>query len=645
LKSFQKIIKNKMSFKINSKQEYQEHSKNASTNPQSFWAEIARKFFWFKEWNQVLKFDFGEGRTSWFLGGKTNISVNCLDRHLEKKANDVAIIWEANNPSTPGKSITYQELSDQVCQFSNLLLANGIKAKDKVCIYMPMIPESVVAMLACARIGAVHCVVFAGFSASALRGRIEDSGSKMLITADYLHRGEKEINLLDIANEAIKGLEVVENIVIYQRSNEKPKSRKNTIIWQDEILKYSSKNKAEQMDSEDPLFILYTSGSTGKPKGVLHTTAGYMVYAAYSFANVFDYKDGDLFFCTADVGWITGHSYLTYGPLLNGSKILMFEGVPTYPSPSRFWQIIDKYKVNIFYTAPTAIRALMSQGDEFVNDFDLSSLKVLGTVGEPINQEAYNWYEAKIGKGKCPIVDTWWQTETGGIMISSLAGRTTSKPTFAGLPVPGIMPILLDEDGKEIKESNKVGNLCFKQPWPSIIRSIYGDHKKCFDTYFKRFNGYYFAGDGAFRDENGLFRIIGRVDDVINSSGHRLGTAEIENAINAHSKISESAVIGYPHDIKGEGVLAFVILKNDAGKLSEDSHKIVKKEILELVQKEISAIARPDKIYIVRDLPKTRSGKIMRRILKKIIAKEDLGDVSTLVNPEVADFLKIIIAE
>jgi acetyl-CoA synthetase len=624
-----------MSFRIKSTIDYQEQSKKAAADPQSFWADIARNFSWFKEWNQVLKFDFNQGRTSWFVGGKTNIASNCLDRHLEKKAGDVAIIWEANDPQTPSKSITYQELFEQVCQFSNLLLASGIKAGDRVCIYMPMIPESAVAMLACARIGAVHSVIFAGFSALALQGRIEDSGAKMLITADYLYRGDKTVKLLDIANEALQGANNVENVVVYKRSDEKPSCEKNLLIWQDEIGKFAKENKAAVIDSEDPLFILYTSGSTGKPKGVLHSTAGYMVYAAYSFANVFNYEQDDLFFCTADVGWITGHSYLVYGPLLNGAKIMMFEGVPTHPTPARFWQIIDKYKVNIFYTAPTALRALMHKGDEFVQGHDLSSLKTLGTVGEPINEEAWHWYDEKIGKGKCPIVDTWWQTETGGIMISSLSGKTSSKPAFAGLPLPGILPVLLDENAKEINKPNVVGNLCFKHPWPSIIRSIWGDHKKCFDTYFKRFAGYYFAGDGAFRDENGLFRIIGRVDDVINTAGHRLGTAEIENAINMHKLVSESAVIGYPHEIKGEGICAFVITKH-AG-------ENIKEEIVKMVEKQISAIAKPDKIYIVPDLPKARSGKIMRRVLKKLIAKEDLGDVSTLVNPDVVEKLKLII--
>ncbi|MES2677013.1 MAG: acetate--CoA ligase [Pseudomonadota bacterium] len=624
-----------MVFKINSIADYQEQSKKAAADPQSFWADIARNFVWFKQWNQILKFDFLEGKTSWFGGGKTNIAFNCLDRHLPKKANDVAIIWEANDPQTPSQSITYQELFEQVCQFSNVLLASGIKAGDVVCIYMPMIPQSVVAMLACARIGAIHSVVFAGFSALALRGRIEDSGAKMLITADYLYRGDKIVQLFEIVNEALQGCEKVENVVVYQRSNDKIDCNKNMLIWQDQVAKYNKENKAVSMDSEDPLFILYTSGSTGKPKGVMHSTAGYMVYAAYSFANVFDYQPNDLFFCTADIGWITGHSYLVYGPLLNGGKILMFEGVPTHPTPARFWQIIDKHKVNIFYTAPTAIRALMHKGDEFIQGFDLSSLKTLGTVGEPINDEAWNWYSTKIGKNKCPIVDTWWQTETGGIMISSLSGKTTSKPAFAGLPLPGILPILLDEDGREINKPNVVGNLCFKNPWPSIIRSIWGDHKKCFDTYFKRFSGYYFSGDGAFKDENGLFRIIGRVDDVINTSGHRLGTAEIENVINMHNLVSESAVIGYPHEIKGEGICAFVIVKNSDPKIPQ--------EILKLIEKQISAIAKPDKIYIVPDLPKTRSGKIMRRVLKKLIAHEDLGDISTLVNPDVVEKLKTII--
>ena len=625
-----------MNLKINSISQYQEQSKNAISSPQSFWAKIADNFVWQKKWNEVLRYDLSEAKFNWFGGGKLNITTNCLDRHLENKADDVAIIWEANNSDEPSKSITYLELFNQVGQFANLLLANNIKVGDRVCLYMPMIPEAVVAMLACARIGAIHSVVFAGFSATSLASRIKDCGAKMLITADYLYRGDKTIRLFDIANEAVQGCDAVENIVVHKRSEEKIKSTKRLIIWQDGIAKYGSNNKAVAMNSEDPLFILYTSGSTGKPKGIVHSVAGYMAYVAYSFVNVFDYKENDLFFCTADIGWITGHSYLVYGPLLNGGKILMFEGVPTYPTPSRFWQIIDKHKVNIFYTAPTAIRALMHKGDEFIQGFDLSSLKTLGTVGEPINEEAFNWYDQKIGKGRCDIVDTWWQTETGGIMISSLASLTKSKPSFAGLPLPGIVPVLLDDNGAEIIQENVVGNLCFKHPFPSIARSIFGDHKKYFETYFKRFSGYYFSGDGAFRDKDGLFRIIGRVDDVINTSGHRLGTAEIENAINMHQLVSESAVVGYPHNIKGEGICAFVIAKN--------LDKNIKDEILKLVEKQISAIAKPDKIYIVSDLPKTRSGKIMRRILKKIVVKdEDLGDISTLVNPDIITTLQKMI--
>lgn len=628
-----------MNYKINSVKDYKKQLTKSSQDPQAFWANVARNFHWMKEWNQVLKFNWNDGRTQWFEGGKTNIAFNCLDRHLETKANDVAIIWESNDPDAPNKSMTYQELFDEVCKFSNLLLAQGVKAGDPVCIYMPMIIESVIAMLSCARIGAVHSVVFAGFSAESLKGRIDDSGAKVLITADYLNRGDKKIKLLDIANQAAEASKSITKVVIYQRDEkEKINCAKDFVIWQEEIQKYSNKNKAAAINSEDPLLILYTSGSTGKPKGVMHTTAGYMIYTACSFANVFNYQPDDLFFCTADIGWITGHSYLVYGPLLNGGKILMFEGVPSYPTPSRFWQIIDKHKVNIFYTAPTAIRALMHKGDEYVLGFDLSSLKTLGTVGEPINEEAYKWYFEKIGKKKCPIVDTWWQTETGGIMISSLSGITQSNPSFAGTPLPGIIPILLDDQGHEITKPNIVGNLCLKHPWPSVIRSVWKDHKKCYDTYFKKFPGYYFSGDGAFRDENGLFRIIGRVDDVMNVSGHRLGTAEIENVINMHESVSESAVIGYPHEIKGEGICAFVIVKNLQ---NIDSEKIID-EISKLVEKEISAIAKPDKIYLVNDLPKTRSGKIMRRILKKIIIGKDLGDISTLVNPDVVKDLELV---
>jgi len=506
-----------------------------------------------------------------------------------------------------------------------------------------MIPQAVVAMLACARIGAVHCVVFAGFSAKSLAGRIQDSGAKILITADSLFRGDKKIDLFAIAKEAVAECVGVEEIILFERENGPRHEDGVTIkVWSKNIPdchpvfmagSIAAIHQAEICDAEDPLFILYTSGSTGKPKGILHSTGGYMTYAGYSFKNVFQCDENDIFFCSADVGWITGHSYLAYGPLLNGATILMFEGIPTYPTPARFWEVIEKHKVNIFYTAPTAIRALMQKGDSFVEGHDLSSLKTLGTVGEPINEEAWQWYHEKVGGKKCPIVDTWWQTETGGILISSLAGVTESKPAHAGLPLPGIVPSLFDDAGKEITEKNKVGNLCLRQPWPGMARSVWGDKEKFFKTYYEQFPGNYFAGDGAFVSEEGFYRIIGRTDDVIKVSGHRLGTAEIENAINSHAKVSESAVIGVPHEIKGEGIYAFVITKNSAQNLE--------KEIAEIIVKEIGAIARPEKIYLVSDLPKTRSGKIMRRVLKKIIAgEEDLGDVSTLVNPDVVEQLK-----
>jgi acetyl-CoA synthetase len=630
-----------MTFKIFSANQYQEEYQKSLQDPVSFWADIAQNFTWFKKWDEILDFDFKTAKIDWFKGGKLNITANCLDRHLANKSNEVAIIWEANESNQPNRLISYQELFDQTCQFANLLKAHNIVAKDRVAIYMPMIPEAIVAMLACARIGAIHMVVFAGFSAEALAGRIKDCQAKILITADYLYRGDKKIRLFDIAKEAIKKCDSLENIIIYQRvkdDEEQISVTNNLLIWQDEIKKYSNHIAPAILDAADPLFILYTSGSTGQPKGIMHVIAGYMVYAAYSFANVFNYHDSDLFFCTADIGWITGHSYSVYGPLLNGAKILMFEGIPTYPTPARFWEIIKKHQVNIFYTAPTAIRALMQKGDEFVTGHNLTSLKTLGTVGEPINQEAWYWYNDKIGQNRCAIVDTWWQTETGGIAISSLAHITKSKPSFAGLPLPGIAPILLDDHGAEIIESEVTGNLCFKHPWPGMLKTIWGNHQKCFDIYFKNFCGYYFSGDGAFKSKDGLFRIIGRVDDVINSSGHRLGTAEIENAINAHPDISESAVIGYDHPIKGEGICAFVITKKPNINL--------KKEILSLVTKQISAIARPDKIYITNDLPKTRSGKIMRRILKKIITNdENLGDISTLVNPEIVEQLTKLLKE
>ncbi len=662
-------------FHIKSKLDYDQQYQASITNPENFWKEIAGNFFWFKKPEKIIDCDLSKGDIKWFEDGVTNISYNCLDRHLEARGDKVAIVWEANDPKEKSLKITYKELHERVCQFANLLEAQGVVAGDRVCIYMPMIVEAVVAMLACARIGAVHCVVFAGFSAAALAGRIKDSQAKVVVTADLLFRGEKEVDLVAIVEEAVVGCEEVEKIIVYLRQggprhkdgvtnlvsmspivNMSPRRMTGstaTTIWQDEIAKYSNQHQAKPMPAESPLFTLYTSGSTGKPKGVLHTTGGYMTYAGYSFQNVFQYRENEIFFCSADIGWITGHSYLVYGPLLNGATILMFEGIPTYPTAARFWEVIEKHKVNIFYTAPTAIRSLMQKGDEFVKGHDLSSLRVLGSVGEPINEEAWEWYFEKVGGGKCPIVDTWWQTETGGIMISSLAGVTDSKAAHAGLPLPGIVPILVDDEGNEILENNKVGNLCIKQPWPSMIRGVWGDREK-FLNYFKKVmlslskhdsgpklescfdklsmtTVVYIAGDGAFRTEGGLYRIIGRTDDVIKVSGHRLGTAEIENAINSHPDVTESAVIGVPHEIKGEAVFAFVISKK----------KNIENEISEIVKKEIGAIAKPDKIFIVPDLPKTRSGKIMRRILKKILAKEEnFGDTSTLVNPDVVTILK-----
>ncbi len=627
-------------FHIKSKSSYIQEYQNSTTDPKSFWGKIAEEFFWYKKWQEVSNCDLVQGKISWFIGGKTNISYNCLDRHLAQLKDKVAIIWEGNDPNEKNQKITYQELFDEVCQLANFLTSQGIRKGDRICIYMPMIPQSLVAMLACARIGAIHSVVFAGFSAPALASRMQDCGAKMLITSDLLLRGEKKIELFEIASEAVVTANSVESVLIYKRSEREIAGIRNKkiFIWQDEVSSHSKQHQAEILDAEDPLFILYTSGSTGKPKGIIHSTGGYMTYTGYSFQNVFQPAPDDIFFCSADIGWITGHSYLAYGPLLNAATILMFEGIPTHPTPARFWEIIEKHRVNIFYTAPTAIRALMQKGDEFVAGHDLSSLKTLGSVGEPINEEAWQWYNEKIGKEKCPIVDTWWQTETGGILISSLAGITDGKPAHAGLPLPGIAPVLLDDAGAVIEGKEKIGNLCFEQAWPSMAQGIWGDQEKFLKTYFEQFPGYYFAGDGAFLSAEGLYRIIGRVDDVIKVSGHRLGTAEIENAINSHELVAESAAIGCPHEIKGEAIYAFVITKE---KIAAENRRGVEREIMAIVQKEIGAIARPEKIYLVADLPKTRSGKIMRRILKKIIAGEkDLGDVSTLVNPDVADDLK-----
>ena len=614
-------------FHIKSKAEYEQQYLASIQNPDKFWGEIAQNYTWFEKWKNVSNCNLKIGQIRWFEEGKTNIAYNCLDRHLKENGDKVALIWESNDPKVKSQKITYKKLHEDVCQFANLLIAQGIKKGDQVCIYMPMIPQALVAMLACARVGAVHCVVFAGFSAKALAQRIDDSGAKMLITSDLLYRGEKIIELYEIAKEALKECKSVKSVILYKRHPGFEKPNKKTFIWQDEIENFSTSHKAEILDAEDPFFILYTSGSTGKPKGILHTLGGYMTYVGYSFKNVFQYRDNEVFFCSADIGWITGHSYLVYGPLLNAATIVMFEGVPTHPTPARFWEVIDKHKVNIFYTAPTAIRALMQKGDEHVAQADLSSLRVLGTVGEPINEEAWQWFYEKIGKKKCPIVDTWWQTETGGILISSLAGIIDSKPSYAGFPLPGVKPILFDDLGKEVMQAKKVGNLCLAQAWPAMARAVWKNPKKFLETYYEQFPGYYQAGDGAFKTATGLYRIIGRVDDVIKVSGHRLGTAEIENAANQHLAVFESAAIGVPDNIKGEVIYIFAIAKKSAPNLE--------KEISQLIENDIGAIARPQKVYIVPDLPKTRSGKIMRRVLKKIVAKEeDFGDTSTLVNPE-----------
>ena len=562
-----------------------------------------------------------------------NITENCLDRHVEAHPDKTAIIFEPNDPNQPAEHISYRELHSRVCKFSNVLKNNNIQKGDRVCIYLPMVPELAIAVLACARVGAIHSVVFAGFSSSALSARINDASCKMVLTSDGSFRGNKTIDLKSIVDEALKDCDCVDSVIVLNRINSGITLNKNEKWWNDELDKVDDYFPAEIMDSEDPLFILYTSGSTGKPKGMVHSSGGYMVYTAYSFKNVFDYDDDDIYWCTADIGWITGHSYIVYGPLLNGATTMMFEGVPSYPDFGRFWEICEKHKVNQFYTAPTAIRALAKHPLDFVNKYDLSSLKVLGTVGEPINEEAWNWYNENIGKNKCPIVDTWWQTETGGIMITSLANVTEGKPTFATKPMMGIQPVLFDENGNEFDDNNKNGILGIKYPWPSIARTIYGDHERYKNVYFSAYPGYYFPGDGAFRDEYGNYRITGRVDDVVIVSGHNLGTAPIEDVINMHDNVVESALVGYPHDIKGNALYAFVILKDDSKK--DD----IEVEINKLISKTIGPIAKPEKIQLVPGLPKTRSGKIMRRILRKIASgeKDNFGDISTLLNPEIVE--------
>lgn len=613
---------------------YQEIYNRSVADPEGFWAEIANNFYWRKPWEKTLEWNFETAETKWFKGGKMNITENALDRHLATRGDQVALIFEPNDPNEEATSITYRVLHHRVCTFANVLKKHGVQKGDRVCVYMPMIPELAIAILACARIGAVHSVVFGGFSAQAIADRINDSACKLVITADGAYRGGKAIALKETVDDALIQCPTVKKVIVSTRTRMPISMLKGRDLWwEDEEKKVDAHCPAEEMDAEDMLFILYTSGSTGKPKGVVHTCGGYMVYTTYTFANVFQYKEGQTFFCTADIGWITGHSYIVYGPLCYGATSLMFEGIPTYPDASRFWQIIDKHKVNIFYTAPTAIRSLMGAGDHFVEGHNLSSLQVLGSVGEPINEEAWNWYNEKVGNKNCPIVDTWWQTETAGIMISPIAGFTKTKPAYATLPLPGIQPILVDEKGEEILGNGVSGNLCIKFPWPGIIRTTYGDHDRCVKTYFSTYKNLYFTGDGCLRDEDGYYRITGRVDDVINVSGHRIGTAEVENAINMHLGVVESAVVGYPHDIKGQGIYAFVIMD---GNHSEEVN-LTRKDILATVTRVIGPIAKPDKIQFVSGLPKTRSGKIMRRILRKVAEGEtsNLGDTSTLLDPAV----------
>ncbi len=623
-----------MNQKINSLAAYVEHYQKSIDDPEQFWGDIAQSFTWQKPWDRVLSWDFEEPNIKWFENAQLNITENIFERHLKTQPDKIAILWEPNDPNEASLKITYQELFELTCQFANALEAEGIQKGDRVIIYMPMIPEAAIAMLACARVGAVHSVVFAGFSSSALADRIDDCQAKMVLTSDGNFRGTKNIEVKKVVDEALEKSNSVEKVIVCQRTQTPVEMKAGRDLWWHEVVQGQSKtHQAATLEAEDLLFILYTSGSTGKPKGVVHTTAGYMIYTHYSFVNVFQYEAEDVYWCTADVGWITGHSYIVYGPLLAGATTLMFEGVPTYPHPGRFWEIVDKYQVNQFYTAPTAIRALQAHGLAPLEPYSLASLKVIGSVGEPINEEAWHWYHTHIGKGNCPLVDTWWQTETGGIMIAPLAGITPNKPAHASLPLPGIQPIIVDAEGNELNGNNVEGNLCIKFPWPAMLRTTYGDHKRCKETYFSAYPGMYFTGDGVKRDHDGYLRILGRVDDVINVSGHRMGTAEVENAINEHPKVIESAVVGFPHDIKGQGIYAFVIcdVKGNTDHLPD--------EIKDTVRKIIGPIAKPDHVQIVPGLPKTRSGKIMRRILRKVAGKDvsNLGDTSTLLNPEVVD--------
>jgi acetyl-CoA synthetase len=620
---------------IESFEDYKVQYTRSIKEPETFWSEVAQDFKWRQKWTSVLEWDFHKPYVKWFNGAKLNITENCLDRHLETKGDQVAIIWEPNNPADPALKITYRELLEQVSKTANMLKANGVRKGDRVCVYLPMIPQLAYTILACARIGAIHSVVFAGFSAKSLIDRINDAGCKMVVTSDGSYRGEKVVNLKGIIDEALLRCEQVETVIVYEHTRSNPPMMKDRDLWwHDEIMKVEAQCTAEEMDAEDMLFILYTSGSTGRPKGMVHTCGGYMVYTHYTFRNCFQYKEGDVYWCTADIGWITGHSYILYGPLSAGATTIMFEGVPSWPDWGRFWQVVERHKVNIFYTAPTAIRALEKAPLSFVEKFDLSSLKTLGTVGEPINEEAWHWYDKNIGKGKCPIIDTWWQTETGGFMISPIANVTPLKPAFATLPLPGVQPAVMNEGGREIQGNSIEGRLTIKFPWPAMARTIYGDHQRFRETYFSSFPGKYFTGDGCKRDKDGYYRITGRVDDIIIVSGHNLGTAEIESAIDEHKLVCETAVVGYPHEIKGQGIYAFVICYD-----KPDHEDSLRGEIRETVSKIIGPIAKPDKIQFVSGLPKTRSGKIMRRILRKVAEGDssNLGDVSTLLDPGIVE--------
>ena len=629
-------------YQITSAEQYTSVYRNSIENPEKFWANIAQYFTWQKAWDKVLDADFEKAEVKWFAGAKLNITENCLDRHIEKLASQPAIIWEPNDPTEHHRVLTYKELLFKVKQFANVLKNNGVKKGDRVCIYMGMIPELAIAVLACARIGAIHSVIFGGFSARSIADRLQDADARFIVTCDGAFRGAKDIPLKAIIDDALESCPFVQRVIVCTRTHTPVSMIKGRDVWwEDEIKIVETQGNpdciAEVMDAEDVLFILYTSGSTGKPKGVVHTVAGYMVWTNYTFVNVFQYKPGQIYFCTADIGWITGHSYLLYGPLSAGATTMMFEGIPTFPYAGRFWDITQKHKVDILYTAPTAIRSLMAYGTSYLEGKDLSSLKVLGTVGEPINEEAWYWYYENVGKSKCPIVDTWWQTETGGIMISNLAGITPHKPTYATLPMPGVLPCLVDETGNELIDNGVSGNLCIKQAWPGMIRTTYGDHERCRQTYFSTYKNMYFTGDGCLRDKDGNYRITGRVDDVLNVSGHRIGTAEVENAINMHQGVVESAVVGFPHDIKGQGIYAFVIFN---GMHVDEEH--TRQDVIQTVSRIIGAIAKPDKIQFVSGLPKTRSGKIMRRILRKIAEGElnNLGDTTTLLDPGVVEEIK-----